>query len=109
MNDFRYKVFFPSEYLTLIVKGDTVALVSDGLPNEYIILTPLNPSNACPNFFEEFIKIVQELFPDDIVLQADSKKIRATYVLDVIPLNQEETIYRRIIANKNRHYFNVFF
>ena len=60
----------------------------------YVIITSINQRFAPPTSAQEFVQIVQDANPDYIVHAIDSKKFGALYAVDMIPLSQDDVVWR---------------
>lgn len=102
MNGLHFAAALPNYSGTLLQNG-TVSLSGQAQGDaRYVIITSFNPGFTPPKSIEGFVKIVQEANPTYSVFAIDAKELGAKYAIDMIPMNNEDVIFWRLISTKDR-------
>lgn len=67
----------------------------------YLISTTLNAGFTPPHHERDFVKMVQDANPDYIVHALNSRDYGAVYCVDMIPKDQNDSIFWRLLCTKN--------
>lgn len=101
MNQLNFSASLPNYSGTLLQNGVVFLKGCVNTEANYVINTSLNANYTPPKLIKEFVEMVQEANPDYIVHAIDSKKLGAKYGVDLIPINQETTVFWRFLSTNN--------
>lgn len=68
----------------------------------YVITTSFNPGFTPPKTAQEFAKMIQNANPSYLINIISSENLGARYAIDMIPINQEDTIFWRFLSTTDR-------
>ncbi len=101
MNDLYFTALLP-DYQSGQLKNGLVSLY--GLVNDhgYLITTGFNGGFTPPSTAKKFVKMVKNANQDFIVTHVDAANLGAKYAVDLIPVNQENSIFWRFLSTEDR-------
>ncbi|MBA3604178.1 MAG: hypothetical protein H0W50_11210 [Parachlamydiaceae bacterium] len=101
MNDLYFTALLP-DYQSGQLKNGLVSLYGLVDDSGYLITTGFNPGFTPPSTIKKFVKMVKDANPEFIVTQVDVANLRAKYAVDLIPVNQEDSIFWRFLSTEDR-------
>jgi hypothetical protein len=101
MNDVYFTALLPN-YQSGQLNNGFVSLY--GLIDDYgyVVTTPFMSQFNPPNSVRKFAKLIQDANPEFIVTKVDATTFGAKYAVDLIPVDQEVSLYWRFLSTENR-------